>query len=211
MYSLGKTLMVLFGSALLLVGCATGKLDITSSPEGASILKIESSGNAKVIGKTPMSVDVNNFTSSSESYVHLAISKEKFRREAVIIPRNMFEASHTLNFKLTSINESGSLDECPKLPENSFSELARGVAEAQTMITEKDFSAAENKLQVLTAQFPFVSVLYDFIGNIKYLQKNLNGALKAYEKSLELWPHNPQTTRMVNKIRGMTGNLRSGG
>jgi cytochrome c-type biogenesis protein CcmH/NrfG len=92
-----------------------------------------------------------------------------------------------------------------------MSEMARGVAEAQRLLMKKDLAGAETQLQQLVARYPHVSVAHDLLGNVYYLKKENAKALKAYKRSLELWPHNPETKGMVETLEKIVGNNVQGG
>lgn len=94
---------------------------------------------------------------------------------------------------------------CPtcKKQDESLQKVSRGVAEVRSQIASERLDQAESTLTMLTAEFSGVSVLYDLMGNVYYLRKDLNNALIQYRRSYELNSNNAETARMIKKIESL--------
>ena len=198
--------LCVFLSFFFLASCATGTFNITSTPEGAYIKTINKNGTEKKIGQTPFKIEGQDLLSKDVDYLQLVVEKEDYVRESAIIPREFINYNNTLQFMLQKANTA---EKGEHLTEGKYRDLAQGVAEVQSLLTKKEWKNAENRLNVLITQFPFISVLYDLIGNSYYMQHNFDSALKSYEKSLTIFPENKETVKMVAKLRRVTGNKSS--
>jgi predicted Zn-dependent protease len=87
----------------------------------------------------------------------------------------------------------------------AIEKISRGVAQVQSMMQSSRLVEAQGQLSMLISDFPDVSVLHDLMGNVHYINKNLEMAYASYRKSLDLNPTNVDTQRMVSKIQGIIG------
>lgn len=94
---------------------------------------------------------------------------------------------------------------CPQVDKSRFSQLAQGIAAAQAALHRQNLNDAFERLTVLATTFPNVSVVYDLLGNVEFIRRDLKAALKHYQTSLELEPENPATERMVQRIERLVG------
>lgn len=187
-----KLFMLLF-SALLMESCSTtsSSIKLKSSPEGANVLAIETDGSSRIIGKTPLE--------TSESMQSILIEKEGFESARIFIGR-LNSQNYEYSVKLTPKADD------PKLTDikSRYERLAKSIAKANNLINKKRYVEAESLLINLTNDYPNVSVGYDLLGNISYMQKDFRKAINHYQRSLELNPENSETKQVLDRLRSMT-------
>ncbi len=166
-------------------------LKVRSIPEGASVSIIENDGSARPLGVTPLE--------SSESMQALAIEKDGFEKAHLFIGR--FENQ---NYDYVIRLQKKADDPKANDSRTKQERVALIIARANNLISTRRFGEAESILTNLTPDFPFVSVIYDLLGNVNYLQKDFRAALGYYEKSLELNPDNEDTKQVIQRLRAMS-------
>lgn len=179
-------------SVLSLAACSTSPaIKLRSFPEGAQVSAVESDGGTRPLGKTPMESDA-----SMES---LLIEKEGYEPVRIFVGR-MNSQHYEYSVKLTPKAED------PKLTDmkSRYERLAKSIARANNLINTKRFSEAESLLGNLTNDYPNVSVAYDLLGNISYLQRDYRRAINHYQRSIEINPENTETKQVLNRLRSMT-------
>lgn len=183
-----------------LCGCVSGGVRIESEPSGADVYVGSKGESIRKVGQTPLLFSDEQF-SAFGPYVHMTVGREGYQRESVILPKSTLPVDATV---FMTLKENELPATCAATGE-SIEKIARGIAESQRYLQGRDLENAERIVVNLISQYPGVSVLHDLLGNIYYLQKNLEGALSSYRKSSELHPSNPETRRMINKLEGITG------
>lgn len=186
---------------LILSGCATQGLQVSSVPEGADVYIVSASRGRQEVGKTPIQLDSRNTPGLFDNVVEVQISRTGFQTQSTLVPKMSLGGTGTLH----AILQESSLPKVCQSQEDSFNEMARGVAEASNLIQRKSYSEASSLVNQLIARYGTVSVLHDLQGNIFYLQKDLQKALEAYRKSNALSPNNPSTVRMIQKLEKLQG------
>ena len=78
------------------------------------------------------------------------------------------------------------------------------MATIQAFIQKKEYEAAHMKIVSLMTDYPNISVLYDLMGNVRYLQRDYGRALEAYRQSLALSPQNSMTAEIVKRLENLT-------
>lgn len=185
-----------------LSGCSVGMLNVQSTPEGAEVYLVHEGQQPVKIGTTPLNISSQQVNSQSGKNVQLKIKKEGFGAESFLIPKSTFNSSISVSAQLNEV----------KLPlactqgNEVVDKVARSVAHAQNLIHRKRYEQALQALNNLMIENPNSSVIYDLLGNVHYLNKNLSAALDAYENSLRINPQSLETKRMVNKLRTITTN-----
>lgn len=195
-----RTLFVgaFFGFTL---GCASGGLRVNSTPEKAEVFLAYEGEQPNKIGETPLKLDSHMIQENRGRYMTISVKKDGFQTETAVVPNGMMKSE---------IEMSSYLQEY-KLPLQcqdqtaAIERISRGVAQAQSLLQTNRLVEAQGQLSMLLADFPNVSVLHDLIGNVHYINKNLEMAYASYKKSLELNPSNVDTQRMVSKIQGIIG------
>ena len=188
-------------SVMTLTGCAAGTLRVNSTPDKADVFVAYEGEQPSKIGVTPMNLDSRVIDEGRGRYVTVFLKKEGYQTEALMVPTGLMKASLDISSKLEEF----------KLPlqcqDQTFAveKIARGIANVQSLVQANNLTEAQGKITLLLDEYPNVSVLHDLMGNVQYISKNLEGALNAYQKSLNIDPSNVDTQRMVNKIRSILG------
>ncbi len=196
-------ILILF---LFSVGCATSSLRVSSTPEGADVTLIAGDRAPISVGKTPLELDQKNQPELFQSALQMQFSKEGHAPVSVIVPRLPSGGVGRINANLqTSV--------LPKVCQNqseSINVLAKGIADSASYVQRKRLDDASKLLEELGEKFGTVPVIYDLLGNVYYLQKNLGKALDSYRKSNRLNPGNIETIRMIERIEQLQGRSSAG-
>ena len=186
---------LLFHLCFLFLGCSTPqpKIKIQSIPEGATVSSRGSDGAIKSLGKTPLEISAADLNSSGR-ISSLEVTKDGFQDHKVIFGRDISTENYDLMMKLS-----------PKLSAGSGEQevFARRLLKTYTLVTSKRFEEARAALNDFIRDYPNVSVGYDLMGNLSYLQKDIKAARDYYERSLQINPDNPGTKSLVNRLNGM--------
>ncbi|OFZ82445.1 MAG: hypothetical protein A2583_03870 [Bdellovibrionales bacterium RIFOXYD1_FULL_53_11] len=195
------------GSGLIFVlffgGCASSMV-VESSPDNAEILMRRENDVPLKIGKTPMTLTREVAPGIFSDSVELYVAKDGYQVERILIPQSRFGVRSRWSVSLQPSMGDG------KNLQSLYTGLAQGIAEAQKEIYLKNYRQAETKISTLLARYPNVSVLYDLLGNIYYMQKDLDKALDAYRRSVALTPDNHETSGMIDKIARIRGEKTGG-
>lgn len=198
-FSVPKFYLCITSAMLVLSGCASPNLRVTSSPDKVNVFVAGEGEQPRKIGETPLSVDSQILNTSRGRFVTVILQKEGFKPESILVPTSLMQKSVDVTAKLEAV-------ELPKVCENqtaAIEQLSRGIATVQAMMGRNNFEEARAKIQSLINEYPGVSVLHDLLGNVNYVQKNLEQALFSYERSLAIDPNNMETQRMVTKIKSI--------
>jgi tetratricopeptide (TPR) repeat protein len=130
----------------------------------------------------------------------LEITKEGYESQHIFIAQDNTQESYNINIKLKMKNE-----DLKGLDMKSRQErLAKNLTRSSNLINKKRYVEAEQILVETVRDFPHVSVGYDLLGNVSYLQRDFRAALNYYRKSFQLNPENSETKLMIDKLEGMT-------
>ena len=185
----------------LLNSCGTiSKVKITSSPDKAEVKVTNNDGETKSLGITPLELTGKDIYSSSSRMSLIHISKDGFESQNVFIAQESSLESYNINIKLRTKSEDGKNQDIRSRQEK----LAKNIAMSNNLINKKRYDEAERVLTSVTDEFPYVSVSYDLLGNIAYLQRDFRAAINYYEKSFQLNPENSETKSMIDKLKRMT-------
>jgi tetratricopeptide (TPR) repeat protein len=179
-------------SVLFLQACSSSSsIKLKSVPDGAAVSAIESDGSSRLLGKTPLE--------TSESMQSLLIEKEGFESSRIFVG-SLKSQNYEYSVKLSPKAED------PKITDikSRYERLAKSIAKANNLINNKKYTEADSLLVNLTNDYPYVSVGYDLLGNISYLQKDFRRAIGYYQKSLELNPENVETKQVLDRLRSMS-------
>jgi tetratricopeptide (TPR) repeat protein len=176
----------------MVTSCASEPLiKLKSVPDGANVSAVDSDGSTRMIGKTPLE--------TSESMRGLVIEKEGFESSHIFVGRvNREHYEYTV--QLTPKAEDPKITDVKSRHER----LAKSIAKAHNLINNKRYGEADSLLVNLTNDYPYVSVGYDLLGNISYLQKDFKRAIGFYKKSLQLNPENIETKQVLDRLRSMS-------
>lgn len=193
-----KNNLILFLVFIFLQACASSPTIIISSvPDGATVSSI-TEGNNRLIGRTPLKINSRDL-GGGQRLTSLDITSEGYQSQQILLARDRGTENYEINIELKKNSEDPkSLDS-----RNRQEKLAQSIAQATNFINNKRYDEARNLLNRLIVDFPNLSVGYDLLGGLHYLQKDLKASLGYYEKALTINPDNTDTRSMVNRLRGM--------
>lgn len=192
---------LLMGISLFSIGCATSSLRVNSAPEGAEVSLISRDRTPVKVGKTPLDIDSRNFPELFQDSMQVEVTKEGFSPLSVVVPKLPVGGVGRINLNLQTA-------ELPKVCQNqseSTNVLAKGIADAASLVSRKRLDEASRLLEDLSSKFGTVPVIHDLLGNVYFLQKNLDRALESYRRSNRLNPNNIDTLRMIERIEKVQG------
>ncbi len=191
---------------LFTVGCATGRVQVSSSPAEAEVFVSKDGRAPEKLGSTPLNLTHEQVFAGAQDYIQVEVKKEGFLPESVLVPHSLFGTYLDVSLRLTP----AAADAKTLASDNvaTIQRVVQGVARAQALTAQKNYERAEAILQSLVVEFPQVSVFHDLLGNIYFLQKDMRRALNSYEESLRLDPNNLETERLVRRLRAMGNNSR---
>lgn len=186
-------------SLLLIVGCSQAQLSVQSIPGDAEVSVLDEEGKIRPLGKTPLKTNLDDVFKSGSAYSTIQITKDDHLAESIVISKSSVPVDYEVSVKLDKVASD------PKgLEAQSRSEkIAQQIAMANNLITTKRLVEAEQLMSKFILDYPYVSVGYDYMGNIQYLKKDLKRALQYYSKGLQINPDNVETREMVNKLKGI--------
>lgn len=191
---------------VLISACASKGLQVSSAPESSDVSILSPGRGRQQVGKTPILLDSQNAPALFDDFSEIQISKPGFQTQSTMVPKMALGGTGRLH----AVLQESTLPKVCQSQEESFNEMARGVAETSNLIQKKSYPEAAALVNQLIAKFGSVSVLHDLQGNIFYLQKDLSRALEAYRKSNALSPNNSSTIRMIQKLEMLQGTPRGG-
>lgn len=195
--------IILFVTILLInSGCSTSvsQLRVKTVPESAQIAVRTAEGEYKVLGKGPLEISTQEVFSLGSRMSMIQVSKEGYKPQSVLIVQGKTPENYEMLVQLEKELADPKSNDIRERQER----LAKSLAQANNLIFLKKYNEAENILKNVVTDFPHISVGYDLLGNLYYLQKNMKSALLNYEKSFEINPENFETKRMIEKLRQVT-------
>jgi tetratricopeptide (TPR) repeat protein len=190
-----------FVCMLALGGCATSTLKVSSLPEGADVSIIAPDRAPVKIGKTPLEIESRNYPELFQDSVQVQVAKDGHSPLTVLVPRLPNGGTGRINLNLQQ-------SELPKVCQNqsdSINLLAKGIADSASLVQRKKMDEAVRLLEDLSSKFGTVPVVHDLLGNVYYLQRNMDRALDSYRRSNKLNPNNIDTIRMIERIEQLQG------
>lgn len=185
-----------------LAACTTTQFTVNSEPGQAEVVAITKDGVETKLGSTPLTLKPEDFDRMSPEVMRIGINKVGFVKEQLFIDSKWFKKAGNVNLRLTPLaNWSEAYQD-----HNAYkylNDVASLTAETQASTVHGDYARAEVLAKSLITRYPKLSVGWNMLGNIYYLQKRMNDALDSYEKSLNLNPENQETRNVINKIRGV--------
>jgi tetratricopeptide (TPR) repeat protein len=192
--------LVVLTSIILLFGC-TSSIKIESSPENADVYLTREGATPALIGKTPLQLSQYTAPGIFSDNVSLSISKEGYQTESLFLPHSILQ----VEAKWTTALRPLPVQSAAKDRDADMNQVAQGIAEVQRLMFHKNYPEAERSLETMIQKYPNVSVFYDLLGNVHYIQKNFDRALDAYRHSQQIQPNNAETTRMIRKLTEIRG------
>lgn len=185
----------------LISGCASREIQIVTAPAGADVALARNDQSEVPLGKTPLTIDDKTHPEVFGDGALLQISKQSYLSASLVVPQSTLAQHSRLQVQL----KENALPESCRGNSEKVNRLARGIAATQSLIKRKDYVQAESVLHELSDLFPDVSVIYDLLGNLYYLHRDVAHALASYKKSNDLSPNNPETVRMIQKLGALRG------
>ena len=185
---------------VLLQSCSSvTAIKISSSPAEANVSVVDNSGSEVTIGKTPLSATEMDVFKSNGRYSQIKVKKEGYLEQEVVLLKSTFGSDITLNVQLKKDENVQNVGEQTAIQEKVASSIAR----ANALIQSKQYNDAENVMLNFIEQFPSVSIGYDYLGNLNYLQNKYTRALKYYTKAVSLNPQNAERKVIVDKLQNL--------
>lgn len=189
-----------------LVSCASPGIRIYSEPGSAEVFVIEANQAPKKLGTTPLNLDERDFNWGQANGVQLRFVKEGFKSESIVLPKTRFASNSSIH----ALMDKAEASLAQQSQGEALRKIADAVAKSQNYIYKNQYDRAQMLLENLTIDYPNLSVLYDLLGNVYYLRKDLRSSLTAYRKSESLWPNNRETKKMIRRIENVLGNESQG-
>lgn len=183
---------------VLMTSCSTPTVvKFQSTPNEAEVSLIDTNGMATVLGKTPFSSTELEVFKNSNRYSQVRIKKDGFLDNEIVLMKSTFGSEIAVNVQLKKDETVQNIGEQSITQEKVASSIAR----ANGLIQSKNFIEAETVMTNFVEQFPSVSVGYDYLGNINFLQKKYAKALKNYTRANSINPQNTERKVIIEKIQ----------
>lgn len=180
---------------LVLASCGTQDMTITTSPDGVDVKVIGQDGGVRNVGKTPLNLNTNKFF-QGEDMIKVYLSKPSHQTKILYLNKPSLYSNMKVSAQLDEKNQARDI-----LSQEKIEYISKQIAEAQRHSFSKNFSRAKNILEELIEQYPGISVSYDLIANIYYLNNDLSKALFFYEKANEIAPGNNKRSLLIQKLK----------
>lgn len=191
-----------FGLAVFLLACCSSReIRISSAPDAAEVTLLKADRTEVSLGKTPILLQEKSNPEVFSDGALLKVAKNDFFPTSVALPKTFIPERSTFHVALKE-NPMGAT--CTASIDK-FNDLAKGVAQAQTLTKRREYEQAESVLRGMAERFPGVSVVHDLLGNLYYLKRDVARALAEYRRSNEISPNNQQTLRMIEKLSSIRG------
>lgn len=178
------------------------EITVDSNPKEAEVSYLAPSGEFKLIGKTPLTIDdsiVKSWFEAKQEYAVLRVAKSGFVIENLFIDLNgRYKVAYTADLKAIDVWNNKEME----ISSNAANRLAVKVQQINHQIFNKNFQEALSNSEVLIEQFPKAHVFYDMKGSILFLMGNKNEAMASYQKSLSLNPDNNEARKMIQRVNG---------
>lgn len=194
-------------SILTLTSCSMMKslrreITIDSTPSEAEVSYLASSGEFRVIGKTPLTIEdsvVKEWQDSKQDYAIVRVAKSGYVMENLFIDLNgRYKLSFSAQLKALDVWNNKETENSS----NAANKVALKVQHINHQIFTKSFQEALTNTENLIEQFPKAHVFYDMKGSILLLMGRKNEALASYQKSLSLNPDNNEAKKMLQRVNG---------
>ena len=169
------------------------EVKIKSNVKEAIVSFVNSAGEKKSIGKTPLDTTMDDLKSNvgDKENIQLQVSKDGFQSFNLILP---LIGSSEINVMATlEVNQDIKLTQDVDL-------LIADLFDVLRMIRLKDYGSAFAKLDLLEKKFPYYSIIYEMKGMGHYLSKDFKKALNFYRIAFGLNPKNREAYKMKNYL-----------
>lgn len=178
------------------------EITVDSEPKQAEVSYLSASGQFKVLGKTPLTIEpalIKEWIEAKQEYAVIKVTKSGFAVENLFIDLNgRYKVAYIADLKAIDIWNNKEME----ISSNAANKLAVKVQHINQQVFTKNFDSALKNTEVLIDQFPKAHVFYDIKGSILFLQGKRSEALASYQKSLSLNPDNNEAKKMLEKVTG---------
>jgi len=181
---------------VLLVSCGHGQIEFQTFPSKVDVSIVESNGQIKKLGETPLEIDTENIF-YNDGVVKLLFTKQGYRDEVVYFTKPAIRSRVKISSNMQQASSANEIISNQKLEK-----ISSKIAEAQQYSFSKNFRRAEDILLKLIDDYPEVSVPYDLIANVYYLSNDIDKAIYYYEKAKQISPGNIKRDYLLNKLKG---------
>lgn len=186
--------------SLISLGCSTPtQIKVTTIPSGADAEIVDQTGMASPLGKTPLNLKESDVYKNANIASQLRIKKEGYIDQNVVLVKPLFGSEINVYVKLNKEELNQNVNEQIAAQEK----IASTIAKVNGLIQAKQYPEAEIAMNNFVDQYPSISVGYDYLGNINYLQKRYAKALKFYNKANAINPVNAERKLLVDKIQNL--------
>ncbi len=188
---------------LFLAACSTTHpdLNIQSEPVDADVVIVTEEGREEKLGSTPLVITPEMMEKFPSNNWRMGISKKGFVREQVFLETKMFQELGKINVRL--LPEANWTEAYQDVNAYKYLNDVSGVtAEIQAATVKGDYARAETLAQSLVTRYPKLSVGWNLLGNVYYLQKRVDKAIESYQKSLNVNPNDEVTKSIMDRLKG---------
>lgn len=191
-------LFLFFAISFALYSCGSpSTVKFSSTPSEADVSVVNSSGIATVLGKTPLTSNEPDVYQGNSRYTQVKIKKDGYLEQDVVLMKSTFGSDTSVSVQLKKDETVQNIGEQSITQEK----VASAIARTSGLIQSKQYAEAETVMLNFVDQYPNVSVGYDYLGNINYLQKKYVKALKYYNRAIALNPQNTERRVIIERIQ----------
>ncbi|MCX6117207.1 MAG: tetratricopeptide repeat protein [Proteobacteria bacterium] len=188
-------------------GCQTMEVKVISYPEGATVQLFDYDAQSYAeIGKTPLSLSQDQIDKFGPN-ISLRVQKDGYQPEQVSYARGSYtnvtstirlEKSITQNIQVSG--NLGSSGQSGKIIDSEIHQFGVELQQINKLVQNGDYKGAGEILDRYLARFPNAAILWDMRGSIYLKLKQTPLAIKAYERSLQLFPDNGETKSKLTSL-----------
>lgn len=185
---------------LIISSCTTTQMTVNSEPSGADVVIVDDSGREDKLGQTPLNITPEMMDRFPSDSWRISLNKVGFIKDQLFIETKMFREIGRVSVKLTP--EANWKEAYQDMNAYKYLNDVSGMsAEIQAATVKGDYGKAESLANSLVTRYPKLSVGWNLLGNIYYLQKRIDKAVESYQKSLAINPDDQVTKGILDRIR----------
>lgn len=172
-----------FTTMIATTACTTpGRVVVRSKPESASVYVLDkNSGQAALLGKTPMTFNRNDHSREGSDLIQLRIEKEGYEPRYAAVTSFGREATYLDVAMVQPLIAKGEIRE-------AFEQSRRLMEEINRLLINKRFTEALIASEKILQLDPKNAEGHAVKGSVLYLMKDYDGANSAWTHALELNP-----------------------
>lgn len=175
-------------------------MTISSEPVGADVVIVDDSGREDKLGQTPLNLTPEMMDRFPTNSWRMSLNKPGFVKDQLFIETKTFRELGRISVKLTP--EANWKEAYQDMNAYKYLNDVSGMsAEIQAATVKGDYGKAESLATSLVTRYPKLSVGWNLLGNIYYLQKRIDKAVESYQKSLAINPDDQGTRGILDRIR----------